>query len=76
MANPTKTKTVGARSKAECWRLAERILYDLVNADLSPGTKIKPLREIVQEYRRLTGRPAVLLSGSTSGAAAWGTRVL
>jgi L-arabinokinase len=34
------------------------------------------LREIVREYRHLTGRPAVLLTGSTSGAAAWGARVL
>jgi len=34
------------------------------------------LREIVREYRGLTGRAAVLLSGSASGAAAWGTRII
>jgi galactokinase len=34
------------------------------------------LREIEHEYRRRTGLSPILLSGSTSGAAQWGSRVI
>lgn len=45
-------------------------------AILSTAEAGPALQEIVQEYRERTGLPGGLLSGSTAGAAAWGTRVL
>lgn len=43
----------------------------LARADAGPV-----LQGVLDEYRERTGRPAALLTGSTAGAAEWGTRVL